>query len=241
MNSISFEKVDKKYFIHYQKTLKELAQAIMSRDKIREKIHALSDISFTVQKGETLGIIGRNGAGKSTILKLIAGVSRPTSGNLSVLGRVSPLIELGSGFHFELSGRENIFLNGVLLGLSEKEVKQNYDKIVSFSELTGTFIDMPVKQYSSGMFMRLAFSVAVHTNPDILLVDEILAVGDTKFQQKCLKKMTEFRKKGVTIVFVSHSMATIESFCPRVLYLKNGVLQYDGETDRAIKLYSEEK
>ena len=240
MTPIVFDKVDKEYFIHYQKTLKELAQAILNRGKIREKIHALKNISLTINKGETIGIIGRNGAGKSTMLKLIAGVSQPTRGELSVNGRVSPLIELGSGFHPELTGRENIFLNGVILGLTEKEVKDSYKEIVTFSELNDTFIHMPVKQYSSGMFMRLAFSVAIHSKPDILLVDEILAVGDTNFQEKCLKKMEAFKKKGITIIFVSHSMQMIQHFCPRVVYLKNGEVQYDGETKKGVELYSKE-
>jgi len=240
MTAILFDQVDKEYYLHYQKTLKELAQALISRNKIREQIHALKAVSFSVAKGETVGIIGKNGAGKSTLLKLIAGVSRPTRGELKIVGRVSPLIELGSGFHPELSGKENIFLNGAILGLTEKAIKERYDEIVAFSELKETFIDMPVKQYSSGMFMRLAFSVAIHANPDILLVDEILAVGDMRFQEKCIKKMTEFKKKKITIVLVSHSIQQINNFCPRTIYLRDGAVRFDGNSKEATGLYSKE-
>jgi ABC-type polysaccharide/polyol phosphate transport system ATPase subunit len=169
----------------------------------------------------------------------MAGVSSATAGRVKVCGRVSPLIELGAGFHPELTGRENIFLNGVLMGLSEEFIKKKYEEIVAFSEIEKKFIEMPVKYYSSGMYMRLAFSVAVFIEPEILLVDEILAVGDMAFQDKCMKKMEEFKRKGVTIVFVSHAMKSVREFCNRVIYLKEGRVVWDGEVERGIQLYEE--
>lgn len=234
---IKFNQVSKYFTRFYEKTLKELIPALVFRKgKIGERICALDNVSFEIKKGETVGIIGPNGAGKSTILKLIAGVTQPTKGEVIVNDRVSPLIELGAGFHPELTGRENIFLNASILGLSEKEAKERFNQIVEFSEI-GEFLDMPVKHYSSGMYMRLAFSVAVHTNPDILLVDEILAVGDISFQKKCLKRMEEFKKNGVTIVFVSHSMETVKNFCSRVIWLEKGEIKMDWESEKVIKSY----
>ncbi len=233
---ISFNQVTKSFYLQHQKTLKEMLVALMSRKKTRESITALKDISFQINKGESIGVIGKNGAGKSTLLKMIAGVSQPTFGKVSVSGRLIPLIELGAGFHPELTGQENIFLNASILGMSRHEVKLKYKQIVDFSEL-GEFLDTPVKFYSSGMYMRLAFSVAVSLDPEILLVDEMLAVGDLQFQQKCLQRMKEFRDQGVTIIFVGHSMETMKEFCTRVLYLKEGHLQYDGVTNEAIKQY----
>ncbi|OGK20266.1 hypothetical protein A3C23_04910 [Candidatus Roizmanbacteria bacterium RIFCSPHIGHO2_02_FULL_37_13b] len=234
---IDFQSVNKYFYLQHQKTLKELVDAAFRRRKTLERVHALKNVSFLVKKGETVGVIGNNGAGKSTLLTMIAGVSSPTSGKVDVKGRISPLIELGAGFHPELTGRENIYLNGVILGIKEGEIKNNIGNIIDFSELQLRFIDMPVKHYSSGMYMRLAFSVAVFTNPDILLVDEILAVGDVAFQHKCLNRMAEFKKQGVTIIFVSHSLATVENFCSRVIYLKQGVVAYDGEVQGGISLY----
>jgi len=237
--AISFERVDKYFYLQHQKTLKELVDAFFKRRKTIERIHALKNVSFSIKKGEVVGIIGRNGAGKSTLLKLMAGVSSATAGRVKVCGRVSPLIELGAGFHPELTGRENIFLNGVLMGLSEEFIKKKYEEIVAFSEIEKKFIEMPVKYYSSGMYMRLAFSVAVFVEPEILLVDEILAVGDMAFQDKCMKKMEEFKRKGVTIVFVSHAMKSVREFCNRVIYLKEGRVVWDGEVERGIQLYEE--
>ena len=234
---IAFEKVDKYFFLQYQKTLKELIQAIFRKQKTLERVHALKNINFSIKKGETVGIIGKNGAGKSTLLKLIAGVSSPTSGTVKMNGRVSPLIELGAGFHPELTGKENIFLNGVILGMEEKYLVDKFQKIVDFSEIDMKFIYTPVKYYSSGMYMRLAFSVAVFTQPDLLLVDEILAVGDTAFQIKCIKKMEEFKKKGVTTIFVSHSLETVKQFCSRVIYLKNGKVEFDGDVMEGVNKY----
>jgi lipopolysaccharide transport system ATP-binding protein len=200
----------------------------------------LNDVNFDIKKGETVGIIGKNGAGKSTLLKLIAGVSFPTSGTLEVKGKIAPLIELGAGFHPELSGKENIFLNGVILGMDEKYLVEIFEEIVAFSELDMKFIYTPVKYYSSGMYMRLAFSVAIFTQPEILLVDEILAVGDTAFQRKCMKKMEEFKKQGVTIIYVSHAMKTVSDFCERVLYLKNGEIKYTGSAQEAVSIYEKD-
>lgn len=239
MNTIAFQNVNKYFYFQHQKTLKELIQAFFRRKKTLERVHALKNASFSIAKGETVGIIGKNGAGKSTMLKLIAHVSSPTSGSVIINGRVSPLIELGAGFHPELTGRENIFLNGVILGLKESYIEEKLHDIIAFSELK-EFIDLPVKHYSSGMYMRLGFSVAIFTDPDILLVDEVLAVGDAQFQKKCIEKMVEFKKKGVTIIFVSHSLETVKAFCPRIIYLKNGAVEFDGNGEEGIERYKRE-
>ncbi len=238
--AISFKNVSKSYPLFYQKTLKEFFQAFFTRKKTIEKVDALKNINLSIKKGETVGVIGKNGAGKSTLLKLIAGVSYPTSGKVNVYGRVVPLIELGAGFHPELSGKENIFLNGVILGMDERYLVEKFSEIVAFSEIPMDFIFTPVKYYSLGMFMRLAFSVAVFSKPEILLVDEILAVGDISFQKKCLDKMNEFKKQKVTIVFVSHSMEQVKNFCEKVIYLKEGKVEYQGEVDEGIKRYENE-
>lgn len=238
--AIVFNKVNKYFYLQYQKTLKELAQAIFKKQKTMERVHALKNLTFTIRGGESVGIIGKNGAGKSTLLKLIAGVSFPTSGEVRVSGKIAPLIELGAGFHPELSGKENIFLNGVILNMREDYLIKKFQEIVDFSEISKKFIYTPVKYYSSGMYMRLAFSVAVFTNPQILLIDEILAVGDSAFQKKCLDKMEDFKKKGVTIIFVSHALDTVKNFCRRTLYLKQGQLIYDGASEIAVNQYLEE-
>lgn len=233
---VVFENVEKYYLLQHQKTLKEMIDAFFKKKKTLELVHALKNINLKIKKGESLGIIGKNGAGKSTLLKLIAGVSQPTKGKIKVTGRVVPLIELGAGFHPELTGRENIFLNGVILGLSEKEIKAKMKEIINFSEIE-KFIDTPVKFYSSGMYMRLAFSISVFVEPEILLVDEILAVGDTYFQKKCLDKMIEFKKRGVTIVFVSHNLEAIKNFCSRAVYLKEGKIIFDDQPEKTIAYY----
>jgi len=238
--AISFKNVSKSYPLLYQKTIKEFFQALFTRKKTIEKVEALKNINLSIKKGETVGVIGKNGAGKSTLLKLIAGVSYPTSGKVNVYGRVVPLIELGAGFHPELSGKENIFLNGVILGMEEKYLVEKFSEIVAFSEIPMDFIFTPVKYYSSGMFMRLAFSVAVFSKPEILLVDEILAVGDIAFQKKCLDKMNEFKKQKVTIVFVSHSMEQVKKFCDKVVYLKEGRVEYEGEVEEGVGRYERE-
>ena len=235
--AISFHHVNKYFFYQHQRTLKEFFHAFVQKKKTLERVHALKDMTYTIKSGESVGIIGRNGAGKSTMLKLIAGVSEASNGTVDIHGKVAPLIELGAGFHPELTGKENVFLNGVILGLKESYIKTKYNDIVHFAEIED-YMDVPVKYYSSGMYTRLAFSVAVHVDPDILLIDEILAVGDTVFQQKCLNKMEEFKAKGITIVFVSHDLASVSRFCTRVLYLKTGSLEYDGDPQEAIRRYS---
>lgn len=200
---------------------------------------ALRNLSFTVKRGESLGIIGRNGEGKSTILGIIAGVIKPTSGRADVRGRVFPLLELGSGFHPELTGRENILLNGVLLGLTKAEVKEKFVEIVEFSEL-GQFIDQPLRTYSTGMVARLGFSIVLAAQPEILLVDEVLAVGDMPFQRKCLDRMMRFKEKGVTIVLVSHEMESIRRMCDKVVWLKDHTLRMVGPPDEVIREYIED-
>ncbi|MEE8346431.1 MAG: ABC transporter ATP-binding protein, partial [Dehalococcoidia bacterium] len=194
--------------------------------------------SFRAERGEILGIIGRNGSGKSTVLKLIAGVTAPSEGEIMICGRVSPLIELGAGFHPDLTGRENVFLNASILGMSRKEVLARFDEIISFAELWD-FVDTPVKRYSSGMYIRLGFSVAVHSDPEILLVDEVLTVGDAAFQEKCLTKMREFQARSVTIIVVSHSMGLIQDFCERALFLSGGHLLADGAPAEVIQQYTD--
>jgi len=217
---IKFENVTKNFSLLSHKTFKEFLPALIKGEQTAHQFTALKNISFEILPGETVGIIGPNGSGKSTILKLIAGVMTPTFGKVTVNGRVSPLIELGAGFHFELTGRENVYLNGAILGLSQKEININFKSIVDFAQLWD-YIDQPVKRYSSGMYMRLAFAIAVHVKPQILLVDEILAVGDPEFQKKCFAKMEEFKKQGVTIIFVSHDLDLVHKFCTRTIELTN--------------------
>ncbi|MBV8304643.1 MAG: ATP-binding cassette domain-containing protein [Acidimicrobiia bacterium] len=202
----------------------------------RSPMYALRDVNLAVQQGETLGIIGRNGAGKTTLLRLMAGVTQPTRGTVRFVGRVAPLISVGVGFHQEMSGRENVFVNGMLLGMTAAEVERRFDEIVAFADLED-FIDTPVKFYSSGMFMRLGFSVAVHSDPNVLLVDEVLAVGDLSFQAKCLDRMRALQAEGTSIVLVSHIMSAVRLLCPRVCVLEHGELVYDGEPEAAIGVY----
>ncbi len=198
---------------------------------------ALDGVSFTVKRGESLGICGRNGSGKSTTMTLMAGVMRPTSGRVVVRGRIAPLLALGAGFHPDLSGSDNITLNGLLLGLSRREIAERREAIIEFAGLR-EFINEPMRTYSSGMFMRLGFAVAAHTDPEVLLVDELLSVGDFEFQAKCKAKMHEFRKSGVTIVFVSHTVAEMEAMCDRAIWLDGGKARMDGtpvEVDKAYR------
>lgn len=201
-----------------------------------EEFHALNNVSFEVKRGEIVGIIGRNGAGKSTLLKVISGIYKPTSGTVVTAGRVAPMLELGSGFDPELSGRDNIFLNGAILGFSEEFLKSKYDEIVAFSEL-GEFIDMPIKTYSSGMMMRLAFSVATIIEPEILIVDEILAVGDASFQAKSHARMLELMTGGTTVLFVSHTLGQIREMCDRCIWLEHGTVQMVGNTEEVTTAY----
>ena len=235
---IEFRNVSKSFLIRDSRTLRELATSILSGRGLGHQFFALKDVSFAVHHGETLGIIGRNGSGKSTALKLMAGVTAPSSGEVYVVGRVSPLIELGAGFHPDLTGRENVHLNGSILGMSGREVEEQFDSIVEFAELA-EFIDTPVKRYSSGMYTRLGFAVAVHSSPDLLLVDEVLAVGDMFFQQKCLAKMRDFQAAGITIVLVSHGPALVEEFCDRAIWLDHGRLMADGPAKDVVAEYLE--
>jgi lipopolysaccharide transport system ATP-binding protein len=197
---------------------------------------AVRDVSFELAPGESLGLIGRNGAGKSTMLKLLAKITRPTSGEIKINGRLSALIELGSGFHHDLTGRENIFLNGTILGLTRQEIKRRFDEIVAFSEIE-QFIDTPVKRYSSGMLVRLGFSVASCIEPDILLVDEVLAVGDASFRQKCLQRIRSLIRNGTTIIFVSHNLYMVQAVCPMSLYVVKGQIRVQGTTTDVIDTY----
>lgn len=215
-----------------------LPQALQQTDN-RRKFRALDGISFEVRKGECLGVIGRNGSGKSTTLGLIAGVMRPSKGSVETSGHVCPLLELGAGFHADLSGAENIFLNGILLGMTRRQISARLEEIVAFSEL-GQFLERPLRTYSSGMVARLGFSVAVHLNPEILLVDEVLAVGDLAFAQKCLNRMKAFREQGVTIVFVSHSPDAIASLCDRAMWLDGGRMVAWGEAKPVCEEYRKE-
>lgn len=234
---ISFSHVTKNFSKLNQKTFKEFLPALFRGEKTTESFTALEDINFEIKKGEVVGIIGPNGSGKSTILKLIAGVMSPTTGIITVTGKISPLIELGAGMHPELTGRENIFLNGSILGLSQKEITAQFKSIVNFAEIWD-FIDQPVKHYSSGMYMRLAFAIAIHVHPQILIVDEILSVGDYAFQEKCFTKMEKFKQsKEVTIIFVSHSMEKVKCFCSRCVYINNHRIQFDGNSQTAIEKY----
>ncbi len=201
-----------------------------------ETFEALKGVSFDVAAGKTLGIIGRNGSGKSTMLKLIAGIGRPTEGTVRVEGRVSALIELGAGFHPEISGRENVYINGMMLGLTKREIAARFDDIVRFAELED-FIDAPVKTYSSGMYMRLGFAVAIHVDPDVLLVDEVLAVGDEAFTHKCLDKFAEFRRRGRTVLLVTHSLDLVTRFCDEALWLDGGVAKAQGDPKRVVDAY----
>lgn len=246
MYAIKVENVTKIFKIKSRQkkatTLKSaLVNIVKGKHFIQEerKFSALRGISFDVPKGTTLGIIGSNGSGKSTLLKLIAGIHRPTTGGITTDGRISALIELGAGFHPEFTGRENIFINGIILGLTRKQIQQKLEDIIHFSELE-TFIDSPVKTYSSGMYMRLAFAIAVAVNPDILLIDEILAVGDASFQKKCQNRINTFKADGKTIVIVTHDLSALERYCDRVLWLHNGELQAYGDVQSVMQMYLEQ-
>jgi len=241
MSAIEFDHVDMQYRVYHHLT-RGLKPFILNFPKSlfdfkRERFHALEDISFSINKGENVGIIGRNGAGKSTTLGLIAGVLKPSRGDITVTGRISPFLELGAGFHPELSGRENIEMNGVLMGLRLARVHAIMDRIIEFSEL-GDFIDQPIRVYSTGMLTRLGFSVVAHLEPDILLIDEVLAVGDVGFLKKCKKRMHEFKNSDVTMVFVSHSKEDVKSICDRVIWIENHRIRMQGDPDQVLEAYS---
>ena len=234
--AIEFLDVSKRFILEEGRSLREFLPALLKGNGWSDPFHALRDISFTIRKGESVGIVGSNGSGKSTTLKLIAGVMAPSSGEVHVHGRVSPLIELGAGFHPDLTGRENVYLNASILGMPGRAIRERFNDIVDFAELW-EFMDTPVKRYSSGMYMRLGFSVAVHSDPDILLVDEVLAVGDAVFGEKCLAKVREFQQRGVTIVIVSHSLDMVREFCRRAILLDHGHLLEDGSPESVVRHY----
>ena len=246
MYAIKVENVSKSFRVKKRcnkqaTTLKSsLVNLFKGRRIIQEEkeFQALREVSFDVPKGTTLGIIGSNGSGKSTLLKLIAGIHRPTSGGMEIDGRISALIELGAGFHPEFTGRENIVINGIILGLSRKQIQQKLDDIIRFAELE-EFIDNPVKTYSSGMYMRLAFAIAVAVDPEILIIDEILAVGDASFQKKCQNKINTFKADGKTIVLVTHDLGALERYCDRVLWLERGELRGYGDAQSVMQMYLE--
>ena len=234
--AVSVEHVGKKFRL-YQERNQSIKSAIMrGRRSIHEDFWALNDVSFDVPVGSTFGLIGSNGSGKSTLLKCLARIYYPDRGAITANGRVASLLEVGSGFHQELSGRENIFLNGSILGMSKKEVTRKFDEIVDFSGVE-QFIDQPVKNYSSGMYVRLGFAVAINVDPDTLVVDEVLSVGDAEFQEKCRLKFVDFREQGKTVILVSHSMGTVESMCDTAAWLNKGDLVTVGDAQGTVKAY----
>jgi ABC-type polysaccharide/polyol phosphate transport system ATPase subunit len=240
-SAILLTNVSKIYRRYGGRQFSTLKSALLSGSLVKnlrpsETFPALQDVSFAVPRGATFGVVGRNGSGKSTALKVVAGISKPTEGTVRVQGRVSALIELGAGFHPEISGRENVFINGIMLGLTKREIQRRFDEIVEFAELT-EFIDAPVKTYSSGMYMRLGFSVAIHVDPDVLLVDEVLAVGDEGFTHKCLDKFGEFKRRGKTILLVTHSLSLVERFCDEAIWLDGGRKRAEGDPKRVVGAY----
>lgn len=235
---VRLDKVSVKYRVPHERigTFKEYMIRLIQGKIKYNSFWALKEVSFNVYKGEVFGLIGHNGAGKSTLLKLIARVLRPTEGRVLVTGRVAPLLEFGAGFHPELTGRENVYLNGAMLGFSQEEMDEKFQRIVDFAELWD-FIDAPLRTYSSGMHARLGFSVATDVDPEILIIDEVLSVGDEAFQRKSLERINEFRDKGVSILFVSHNMAVVESMCQRTAWIDQGQLQLVSETPEVIRAY----
>jgi lipopolysaccharide transport system ATP-binding protein len=248
--AIKVEHLSKKYILSHQKKESYTALRDVISNKVKsvfrkaepesaggkEDFWALKDVSFEIQAGDRVGIIGRNGAGKSTLLKVLSRIVEPTEGRVTINGRVASLLEVGTGFHAELSGRENIYLNGAILGMSKSEISRKFDEIVAFAEVE-KFLDTPVKRYSSGMYVKLAFAVAAHLDPEILILDEVLAVGDSAFQKKCLGKMEEVSGTGRTILFVSHNMDTVNRLCNKAILLKDGVVQTTGDTDKVVHTY----
>ncbi|MGZ5416503.1 MAG: ABC transporter ATP-binding protein [Nocardioides sp.] len=231
--SIVVENVTKRFTMRYHRTLKQMSIAKLRGQDLSDRFLAVNDVSFKVEQGESIGLMGLNGSGKSTLLKLINGVMRPDSGKVLTRGRIAGLIATGAGFHPQLTGRENVFLNAAILGMTEKETNRKFDDIVEFADI-GKFLDTPVGHYSSGMFARLGFAVAVHTDSDIFLVDEVLAVGDRPFKRKCMQRMQEIKDDGRTLFYVSHAPASVRKMCDRVLVLEKGVLGFDGPTDEGI-------
>lgn len=242
--AIKVSNISKRYTIGAQKdgslrgTLAGLVKG--KSEKNTQEFWALKDVSFEIKRGDVVGIIGRNGAGKSTLLKILSQITKPSSGKIEINGRIASLLEVGTGFHPELTGRENIYLNGTILGMTRKEVKEKFDEIVEFSGVQ-KFIDTPVKHYSSGMYVRLAFAVAAHLEPEILIIDEVLAVGDAEFQKKCLGKMKEVAGKGRTVLFVSHNLSAVASLCNRGMVMTNGELIFNGPIGKAMSAYNGDK
>ena len=232
--SIVVDHVSKRFTMRYHRTIKQMTIAALRRQQLSDSFLALDDVSFTVEQGESIGLMGLNGSGKSTLLKLINGVMRPDGGTVLTRGRIAGLIATGAGFHPQLTGRENIFLNAAIIGMSEAETKRKLDDIIEFASV-GKFLDTPVGHYSSGMFARLGFAVAVHADSDIFLVDEALAVGDKPFKRKCLNRMDEIREEGRTLFYVSHAAASVRKMCERALVLEKGVLAFDGPVDEGIR------
>ena len=238
--AIKVDHVYKSFNIYYDRanTLKE-RMLFFARNKRKEKREVLKDINLDIKKGETVALIGVNGSGKSTLLKLMTQIIFPNKGTIETRGKLTSLLELGAGFHPDFSGRENIYFNSSIFGLTRKEIDERLDQIIEFSELQD-FIDNPVRTYSSGMYMRLAFSVAINVDADILLIDEILSVGDQHFQEKCFNKMRELKKEGKTMVFVTHSMDSVKNLCDRAVWLSDGVVRLDGNTDEVVDAYLKE-
>lgn len=238
MRLIEFENVSKRFVLHHERarSFQELFVNAVKRNSGREEFWAIKDVSFQIEQGESLAIVGPNGSGKSTTLKLVSRILQPTKGQVTVAKRVSALLELGAGFHPELTGRENVYLNGSLFGYSRSEMDAKFDDIVEFAELEH-FIDTPIKHFSTGMVMRLGFSVAIFTDPEILITDEVLAVGDESFQRKCLDKIWQYRHEGRTIIFVSHSLSTVRTLCQRAIWLDHGVMKADGAASDVVDAY----
>lgn len=237
--AISIKGVGKEYVLQKQKPylVWDVFRRMVRANAVREKFWAVRDVTLDIQKGESVAFIGRNGAGKSTLLGLICGAIAPSTGSITLNGRLGTLLELGAGFHPDLTGRENIYLNASLLGLGKAEIEDQFHKIVEFSELA-QFIDVPLRNYSSGMQVRLGFSVAVHIDPEILIMDEALAVGDAAFQEKCLARVAEFKQRGKTILFVSHSAGQVQAVCKRVVWLEHGGMKADGPADQVLAAYA---
>jgi ABC-2 type transport system ATP-binding protein len=232
--SIRVENVNKTFTLRYHRTFKQVTVAMMKGREVSNSFNALDNVSFRAEQGESIGLMGLNGSGKSTLLKLVNGIMRPDGGQVLTRGRIAGLIATGAGFHPQLTGRENVFLNGAILGMSEQETKRKFDSIVDFADI-GRFLDTPVGNYSSGMFARLGFAVAIHVDSDIFLADEVLAVGDRPFKKKCLEKMEEVRDSGVTLFYVSHAAASVQRMCSRVIVLEKGAVGFDGDVDAGIK------
>jgi ABC-2 type transport system ATP-binding protein len=232
--SIVVDHVSKRFTMRYHRTIKQMSIARLRGQEISDSFLAVDDVSFTVDQGESIGLMGLNGSGKSTLLKVINGVMVPDTGRVLTRGRIAGLIATGAGFHPQLTGRDNVYLNAAILGMSEKETKARFDDIVEFADI-GKFLDTPVGHYSSGMFARLGFAVAVHTDSDIFLVDEVLAVGDKPFKKKCMEKMREIKESGRTLFYVSHAAGSVRKMCDRVIVLEKGRKAFDGPADEGIK------